>query len=388
MNMLRKEEVNTGRQEELDLVKGFLMFMIIVIHSFQLLADASAGKSAVYRIIFSAFMFTGATLYLFAMGFGSAYSKRNTPRDLFKNGWRLLFFQLLSNVCYVSCFFVGFQLHNLLFGEAAGSRDVYMSMISSMIRFLNIFFIAGMGYLVLALLRVIHMPLWGYVISAILVAVLSPVGAKLTTESYWINVILDAVFGGMGLASFPFFPYLSFVFLGYVFGKILRLVQPEQKERFYLEVGGLGGLIAVGWVVSVWISTGDLAGFYEVIHGLYHIPDLTKLIGSIAWILFVFWISFSILPWVKKCSAIYRKLLAISKHTSKYYAVHIGVYAFFAAVTAFRGFDTISCLLWSVAAMIITDIIVEVFVKYAKIRGRRSEGNGRGDSEKNGTINQ
>lgn len=368
MNLLRKEEVNKGRQEELDLVKGFLMLMIIVIHSFQLLADDSAGKSAVYRIVFSAFMLTGATLYLFAMGFGSAYSKKNTPGDLFKSGWRLLFFQLLSNVCYVACLFAGFQLHNLVLGEATGSYDIYMNMISSMIRFLNIFYIAGMGYLVLSFLRVIHMPLWGYVISAILVAVLSPVGAKLTTDSYWINVILDAVFGGMGLASFPFFPYLSFVLFGYVFGRILRLVQPEQKGKFYLAVGGTGGLIAVGWVIFLWFRTGNLAGFYEILHGLYHIPDITKLIGSTTWILFVFWLSFIILPWVKKYSVIYTKLLALSKHTSKYYAVHIGVYAFFAAMTAFRGFDTTACLLWSVAVIIITDVIVVAFVKYTKRR--------------------
>ena len=44
MFSLKEKEVNTGRQRELDLVKGFLMIMIVFIHSFQTIAGAAAGK--------------------------------------------------------------------------------------------------------------------------------------------------------------------------------------------------------------------------------------------------------------------------------------------------------------------------------------------------------
>lgn len=39
MFILREKEVNVGRQRELDLVKGFLMIMIIFIHSFQTIGN-------------------------------------------------------------------------------------------------------------------------------------------------------------------------------------------------------------------------------------------------------------------------------------------------------------------------------------------------------------
>lgn len=50
MFSLKEKEVNTGRQRELDLVKGFLMIMIVFIHSFQTIAGAAAAESSVHKI--------------------------------------------------------------------------------------------------------------------------------------------------------------------------------------------------------------------------------------------------------------------------------------------------------------------------------------------------
>ena len=68
MFSLKDKEVNVGRQRELDLVKGFLMIMIVFIHSFQSIAGAAAAESNVHKILFALFMPTGACLYLFTMG--------------------------------------------------------------------------------------------------------------------------------------------------------------------------------------------------------------------------------------------------------------------------------------------------------------------------------
>ena len=56
MFSLKEKEVNTGRQRELDLVKGFLMIMIVFIHSFQTIAGAAAAESSVHKIMFALFM--------------------------------------------------------------------------------------------------------------------------------------------------------------------------------------------------------------------------------------------------------------------------------------------------------------------------------------------
>lgn len=43
MFSLKEKEVNTGRQRELDLVKGFLLIMIVFIHSFQTIGGVAAA---------------------------------------------------------------------------------------------------------------------------------------------------------------------------------------------------------------------------------------------------------------------------------------------------------------------------------------------------------
>ena len=56
MFSLKKEEVNVGRQKELDLVKGFLMIMIILIHSFQTIGNLDTVNSYAHEILFALFM--------------------------------------------------------------------------------------------------------------------------------------------------------------------------------------------------------------------------------------------------------------------------------------------------------------------------------------------
>ena len=90
MFSLKDKEVNVGRQRELDLVKGFLMIMIVFIHSFQSIAGAAAAESNVHKILFALFMPTGACLYLFTMGFGSVFTRHSEPKDMVRNGVRLL----------------------------------------------------------------------------------------------------------------------------------------------------------------------------------------------------------------------------------------------------------------------------------------------------------
>ena len=95
MFYLKEKEVNVGRQRELDLVKGFLMIMIIFIHSFQTIAGAQAAESNVHKIIFGLFMPTGTCLYLFTMGFGSVFTRHSQPKDMVKNGVKLLLYHCL-----------------------------------------------------------------------------------------------------------------------------------------------------------------------------------------------------------------------------------------------------------------------------------------------------
>lgn len=362
MISLKEQEVNVGRQRELDLVKGFLMIMIVFIHSFQTIAGAEAAESSVHKIMFALFMPTGACLYLFTMGFGSAFTRHSQPKDMVKNGVKLLFYQGLSNLCYAAIMTICFNIRNSITGEAAGSRELYNANLYSMLTFVNIFFIAGMCYLVLAIYRKLNVKLSGYIISAVIVGIISPFTGLLVSDNPALNWILDMTFGGKGETSFCFFPYLSYVFLGYVFGKVIRRVPENEKGNFYKKSGVVCGTVAVVWFIYCIVLHPGIEGFFNYMIGQYRVPGLAKVTGSFCSIILVFAIAFWIMPIMEKWKFGYNKLCYFSKQISKMYAVHIGVYWVIGGFAAFYEFGVKGCLILSVIVLIATDLIVQGYL--------------------------
>ena len=362
MISLKEQEVNVGRQRELDLVKGFLMIMIVFIHSFQTIAGAEAAESSVHKIMFALFMPTGACLYLFTMGFGSAFTRHSQPKDMVKNGVKLLFYQGLSNLCYAAIMTICFNIRNSITGEAAGSRELYNANLYSMLTFVNIFFIAGMCYLVLAIYRKLNVKLSGYIISAVIVGIISPFTGLLVSDNPALNWILDMTFGGKGETSFCFFPYLSYVFLGYVFVNVIRRVPENEKGNFYKKSGVVCGTVAVVWFICCIVLHPGIEGFFNYMIGQYRVPGLAKVTGSFCSIILVFAIAFWIMPIMEKWKFGYNKLCYFSKQISKMYAVHIGVYWVIGGFAAFYEFGVKGCLILSVIVLIATDLIVQGYL--------------------------
>ena len=372
MISLKDQEVNVGRQRELDLVKGFLMIMIVFIHSFQTIAGAEAAESSVHKIMFALFMPTGACLYLFTMGFGSAFTRHSQPKDMVKNGVKLLFYQGLSNLCYAAIMTICFNIRNSITGEAAGSRELYNANLYSMLTFVNIFFIAGMCYLVLAIYRKLNVKLSGYIISTVIVGIISPFTGLLVSDNPALNWILDMTFGGKGETSFCFFPYLSYVFLGYVFGKVIRRVPENEKGNFYKKSGVVCGTVAVVWFICCIVLHPGIEGFFNYMIGQYRVPGLAKVTGSFCSIILVFAIAFWIMPIMEKWKFGYNKLCYFSKQISKMYAVHIGVYWVIGGFAAFYEFGVKGCLILSVIVLIATDLIVQGYLIFTdKIKSKK-----------------
>lgn len=372
MISLKEQEVNVGRQRELDLVKGFLMIMIVFIHSFQTIAGAEAAESSVHKILFALFMPTGACLYLFTMGFGSAFTRHSQPKDMVKNGVKLLFYQGLSNLCYAAIMTICFNIRNAVTGEVAGSRELYNANLYSMLTFVNIFFIAGMCYLVLAIYRKLNVKLSGYIISAVIVGIVSPFTGLLVSDNPVLNWILDMTFGGKGETSFCFFPYLSYVFLGYVFGKVIRRVPENEKGNFYKKSGIVCGTVAVVWSICCIVLHPGIEEFFNYMIGQYRVPGLAKVMGSFCSIVLVFAIAFWLMPMIEKWKFGYNKLCYFSKQISKMYAVHIGVYWVIGGFTAFYEFGVKGCLILSVVVLIATDLVVQGYLMITdKIKNRK-----------------
>lgn len=89
---------------------------------------------------------------------------------------------------------------------------------------------------------------------AVIVGIVSPFTKQLVTDNAALNRILDMTFGGKGETSFCFFPYLSYVFLGYVFGKVIRRIPENEKGNFYKKSGIICGVTAAVWFAGCIIT--------------------------------------------------------------------------------------------------------------------------------------
>ena len=76
-----------GRQPELDCLKAFCIFFMVILHTFETLTkNVTSG----YHFITIIECLTGAGAFMLCMGIGSRYSRKQTPPDCMRRGFELL----------------------------------------------------------------------------------------------------------------------------------------------------------------------------------------------------------------------------------------------------------------------------------------------------------
>ncbi len=206
------------------------------------------------------------------------------------------------------CLIIPFYLRNAILGEVEGTMEAYHATVYGMLTFVNISFISGMCYLVLAIYKAIRMPL-----------------------------------------------------MGYVFAKVIRKIQKKDKVEFYIK-----SVIAAIWMGFVIWKYPSVDEFFTYMNLQYRIPGLAKVIGSCCSILLCFAIAYGTAPIIEKWKFGYRKLTEYSENISKLYAVHIGIFLIIAALLSFVGVGTEACFGWSVIVFVLTDLTVKGYIAVEK----------------------
>ncbi len=365
-NFQDKPQVNTGRQVEMDVLKGSFIFLIFIVHSFQLLGNAEALSSVPYEAIFSVGMFTGASLFLFFMGFGLAYSRKQETKALAFSGIKWIGYQFLSNACNMVLLLIPLAFYAIT-GILTSDMTLALTSLAPYIIFmLNIFFITGVIQLIMALLRHIKLPLYGYLVVAFIVACSAPFLAQLTSSNQILSSLIKIAFAAGGTVSFAFWPYISFTAIGYFFACYFRTC--ADKASFYKKAFKITVPISMLYIAWVLVAHPGLTPTFDYLHLQYMYPDVLKCIATAAIIISTAGIVYFILQRIEKHEKYAKKTFAIihffSKHISKLYAVHIAVYFFIFALLKYATSGTVTCLILSVPASIITILIVFYYVKY------------------------
>lgn len=354
-DVFSKEEVNIKRQEEYDYLKGIFMVFIFGIHAFQ---ATLTEPDLCMKILYGFATMSGAALFMFVMGMGSVYSRNSSAGILAKNGVKMIAYQYLNNVLYLIALAIPYPfVKNMLSEEEA---EMFHFLIEIYIQYTNIFFMTGVIYLLLALLKKLKMPLVGYAIIGFISAFVAPLIAGTPVDIPVLGYIFKLLIGQDLFISFIPLYFISYVLIGVVFGKVLRHV--KDKTVFYKAVIGISGILVAGTWIYLFLEYGFSMELYDFLTRTYSEPGFLHVIASVAHILFFAGIFYLGRNYLKKETIFCGQILYYSKHISKYYAIHIVPYFIALGFHKYSAFAAWQCWILVLLSMVFTEVVVRSFV--------------------------
>ncbi len=354
-----KEEINNGRQREFDYLKGIFMLIIYLIHAFQ--ATLSPQDSVTGWIYMFATM-SGAAIFIFVMGIGTVYSRNATPAEFVKSGIRMTVYQYLNNMLYVAALLIPYPFVSGNLSES-GTENLWF-LVKIYIQYTNIFFITGIIYLVLALLKKLGVKTVWYVIIGAAVGIIAPFVYGTPVDVPVIGYLIKLLIGDADFVSFTPLYFLSYALFGVAFGRALRHV--KDKIKFYRMLTASAAAVVVVWWTLAFVKYGsDLSEMQAVFSVAYTSPNLWHVAASLAHIIIFAAIVFFIEERRRKDGGLYepknpfaKQLLYYSRHISKYYALHITVYFVAYGLNGYRSFQSYQCWLLALLSILVTELMV------------------------------
>ena len=353
------EETNTKRQREFDYLKGIFMLFIYLVHAFQ---ATMSPEDSVTQWIFMFATMSGAAIFIFVMGIGTVYSRNATPVGMAKSGVRMVVYQYLNNLAYVIALLIPYPFVS---GNLTGTgRDNFKYLTVVYIQYINIFFITGIIYFVLALLKRLNMNIAGYVIMGAAVSIIAPFLYGKPVDVPVLGYIVKLLIGEADFVSFTPLYFLSYAMFGVAFGRILRHV--KDKSKFYGMLAVPSAVVIIVWWVLIFRKYGsDISQMYIALSEAYTQPNPWHVAASMAHI-FIFAIVFFFIERIgikdgklrEPKNPVARQMLYYSEHISKYYALHIIVYFVALGINGYECFQSYQCWLLALLSILVTEIIV------------------------------
>lgn len=300
--------INKGRQIELDIARGLAVFFMVLIHVQEYFLVDYQSESLIGSIIGFLGGVPAAPVFMFLMGIGIVYSKKNDPKKSLYRGVLLIAIGYLLN-------FMRGSLPNL-YHWAIWAEPQFLEKALNEFIYVDIFQFSGLAMIFMAWVKKVNLN------NRLLLLVLVVFGGMnfLTRDIESANLFISAISGlFIGSNAFSFFPFLSWIFYpiaGYLFGKFL--IQCQDKNKFYLKVFIGASFVCVALYVIFSTYLGLDIGL-STDYSYYH----HQLLGNVIFTAFVLgWIS--VLFFISKGlpKKIENVLSRWSKNVSEIYFIH------------------------------------------------------------------
>ena len=242
-DIFKKNEVNFSRQYNLDLLKSLAIICMIICHVVMQLGGHREGYESEVLYIFGdnvlGTYIAVAHAFMFAMGVGFMYSRKNTPGDLLKRGIHIYILAYVLNFFRYGIYAIGEGLITGTFRQ-----EVAYSMYSQ-----DILHFAGLAMILTALFRKLQLKETTILLISVIMSAFGSIVAGFTTG----NIFLDVVVGTFVTTTsnescFTLCNWYIFVAIGMVFGAILR--RTENLDALYRKILPVSGIIMLVYIIA------------------------------------------------------------------------------------------------------------------------------------------
>jgi len=306
--ILAKEKINTGRQNEVDLLKAFtVVFSMIIIHVFDF--DTSGFENdftwwidTIFGGIFA------APIFMFCMGIGMEYSRNSTPKQTIIRGLKLLTIGQVLNLFRYS---LVLGLKALIEQDDAYLTGLVLNLSSDIMQ------LAGLSFLVMGLFRKFNLKNWQVLLLAILMNLCGMSLEHVQTSCYAFNQFLGLFWGTDTESYFPLFNWFIFVAAGKCFGSIYQRV--TSKDKFFAIMVPFGIIaFALIWYLQKHTDCTLFNSFDPDYFGFswMRLPDTLSIVIMAPAVIGLFYLISKLLP-----EKTIKVLTHPSRHINQYYCV-------------------------------------------------------------------
>ena len=239
---IKNAETQTLRRNELELLKALAIIAMIFCHPVIRLGIHRVGYESDFAFFFGDVIlgdYLGAAhAFMFAMGVGMVYSRKNAPADLMRRGVRLYLLGYALNLCRYGIYALAYGLISGVFEpetlEALFGPDILQ--------------FAGLALLFTGVLKRLKLREWHMLAAGVALSVIGTAVPFIDTGSFAGNWLLGhLIYTTWEASCFVFCNWYVFVAAGLSFGAILRTA--EERDRLYRRL-----LIVSGCVLAAYLA--------------------------------------------------------------------------------------------------------------------------------------
>lgn len=219
-NTFSREKVNIKRQLELDIAKSFAVILMILVHCFAFCSLCQIDT--IYLQYFFIFAQCSAPLFMFAMGVGMVYTKRDSSKEFITRGIKLILMGFIINIIYF--------ISNLYHGVSL--EYCFVSLISN-----DILQFAGLCFILIGLFKRIRLNNNQIFFVSIIFSVIGTFVRHVSFDNIYFTQFLGHFIGTEGYKIVSCFPLLNWFIVpvaGLIFGNYL--IRCTDKTGFYRRI--------------------------------------------------------------------------------------------------------------------------------------------------------